>query len=68
MPKKSKRQVRKTSSSPRVDSTSVISSSTRTFEREFNPDYTHVLNDLRRIAMLAGSFFVLLVILAFILR
>ena len=34
---------------------------------EFNPDYTHVKSDLKRIGMLAGIFFALLIILSFIL-
>ncbi len=45
----------------------------RTFNRkattttEFNPDYTYVVKDLKRIGMLAGSFFVLLIARSFIL-
>jgi adenosine/AMP kinase len=35
---------------------------------EFNPDYTYVIQDLRRIGILAGSFFVILVVLSFFLR
>jgi len=35
---------------------------------EFNPDYTNVKHDLKRIAVLAGSFFVILVALSFFLR
>jgi len=35
---------------------------------EFNPDYTYVIKDLKRIGTLAGSFFLLLIILAFIIR
>ena len=35
---------------------------------EFNPDYTHVKRDLRRIALLAGSFALILVVLSFFLR
>ncbi len=34
---------------------------------EFNPDYSYVLNDLKRIGILAGSFLVILIILSFIL-
>ena len=53
----------------------VASSSTgaRSFARrtavvqEFNPDYTYVVKDLKRIGTLAGTFFVLLVALSFIL-
>ena len=35
---------------------------------EFNPDYTNVKNDLRRIGVLALSFFVILIVLSFFLR
>jgi hypothetical protein len=35
---------------------------------EFNPDYTQVKRDLRRIALLAGTFAVILVVLSFVLR
>lgn len=35
---------------------------------EFNPDYGYVIKDLRKIGILAGSFFVILVALSFILR
>jgi hypothetical protein len=35
---------------------------------EFSPDYTYVRRDLRRIGVLAGAFFVILVALSFILR
>jgi hypothetical protein len=34
---------------------------------EFNPDYTYVKRDLRRIAILAGSIFAVLIVLSFIL-
>ncbi|NCP87569.1 hypothetical protein GW781_12165 [bacterium] len=35
---------------------------------EFNPDYTHVKADLKRIGVLAGSFFALLIVLSFFLK
>jgi len=35
---------------------------------EFNPDYSAVKKDLKRIGILAGSFFVILIALTFILR
>lgn len=35
---------------------------------EFNPDYTYVKRDLGRIGILAGTFFVVLVVLSFFLR
>lgn len=34
---------------------------------EFNPDYTYVIKDLKRIGALAGTFFVILIALSFIL-
>ncbi len=34
---------------------------------EFNPDYSYVIKDLKRIGILAGTFFVILVILSFVL-
>ena len=35
---------------------------------EFNPNYTHVVKDLRRIGLLAGSLFLALIILSFFLK
>lgn len=35
---------------------------------EFNPDYSHVKRDLARIGLLAGTFFVALIVLSFFLR
>lgn len=35
---------------------------------EFNPDYTYVRRDLGRIGMLAGGFFIILVVLSFIIH
>jgi hypothetical protein len=35
---------------------------------EFNPDYGPVKKDLKRIGTLAGTFFVILVVLSFFLR
>ena len=35
---------------------------------EFNPDYSYVVKDLRRIGILAGSFFIVLIILSIFLR
>ncbi len=40
----------------------------RTIEDDdFSPDYTPIIRDLKRIGMLAGAFFVILVALSFIL-
>ena len=57
MPKKSRRQVSR--------SAAFIPAARTT---EFNPDYTYIRRDLRRIGTLAGTFFVILVVLAFFLR
>jgi len=34
---------------------------------DFNPDYSYVIKDLKRIGILAGTFFIILVVLSFIL-
>jgi hypothetical protein len=36
--------------------------------REFKPDYTYVVRDLRRIGLLAGSLIIVLVVLSFFLK
>ena len=40
----------------------------KSFSAEFNPDYSYVVGDLKRIGTLAGIFFVVLVVLSFFLR
>lgn len=65
MSKKQKRQVSKASAPPRSTSETPR---VRTSASDFNPDYTYVIKDLKRIGTLAGSFFVILVILSFFLR
>jgi hypothetical protein len=62
MPKKSKRRTTRVTSRP-VQTTTVAS---KPFE--FNPDYSYVAKDLRRIGALAGTFVLLLVILSFFLN
>jgi hypothetical protein len=63
--KKTKRQVRRTSTTTQSTSSSVVSGNgARASDREFNPDYGYVISDLRRIGILAGSFFILLIVLA----
>ncbi len=48
--------------------TSVSMASSSMKAVEFNPDYTYVKKDLSRIGMLAGFFFVALIVLSFFLR
>ncbi|HTP02586.1 MAG TPA: hypothetical protein VMJ64_14520 [Anaerolineales bacterium] len=59
MPKKSRRQVNRTAAFVPATPARVV---------EFNPDYTYVKRDLRRVGVLAGGFFVVLIILAFIIH
>lgn len=42
--------------------------SVRRTTTEFNPDYSYILRDLKRIAILAGTFIAALVVLSFILN
>lgn len=82
MAQKNKKQTRKTSAAVRstvendVSASSVAISSPagnasvtggRSFTSEFNPDYSQTIKDLKRIAILAGAFFIVLVALAFVL-
>ena len=76
MAKKSKKQVRKATKStspdlysPAVPQTnSSFSSTSRASSTEFNPDYSQTIKDLKRIGVLAGTFFTILVIISFFLR
>ena len=65
MSKKKKRQVRQ---SPQTSDQNRKSVSTQSSRDDFNPDYSYVIKDLRRIGILAGTFLSILVILAFFLR
>jgi hypothetical protein len=82
MAQKSKKQTRRTPAAARPAAETVVpgnsasmsgpastisASSGRSFTTEFNPDYSQTIKDLKRIAILAGTFFVVLVILAFVL-
>jgi small neutral amino acid transporter SnatA (MarC family) len=74
MPKKSKRQARKTPA-PAAAPVSIAAVTPAapqlagparlTTAAEFDPDYTYVAKDLRRIGILAISFVVVLIILSF---
>jgi hypothetical protein len=76
MAKKSKKQVRKSTKSSSSEITSMaapqtntsFSSSSRASSTEFNPDYSQTIKDLKRIGILAGTFFTVLVIISFFLR
>ncbi len=70
MSKKQKRQVSGASSRPATpEPTARPASPSRPGSNgEFNPDYSYVISDLKRIALLAISFTAVLVILSFILK
>ncbi len=38
------------------------------YSQEFNPDYSQVVHDLKRIGIMAGTFTLILVVLSFFLR
>ena len=69
MSKKYKRQVRKPAVST-TESTGAVTTTRyqSTSQPAFNPDYSYVGKDLRRIGLLAGTFITILVILSFFLR
>jgi hypothetical protein len=80
MAKKTKKQARKAPSTrpapsavaangaatPAAPASTSISG--RGYEVEFRPDYSETIKDLKRIGILASSFFVILLVLAFFLR
>jgi len=68
MAKKQKRSVSKTTTASVQDTTQKSSFNSRLSSTEFNPDYSDVIYDLKRIGILAGSFFAVLVVLSFFLR
>ena len=64
---------KRSTSSGKVTQTQVARSAKTSSSRyanpaEFNPDYSYVIKDLKRIGSLAGSFILILVILSFFLR
>ncbi len=60
MSKKSKRQVSRQYYHPAPVAQQQVSRTA-----EFNPDYTNTKNELRRIGILAASFFAVLIVLSF---
>jgi hypothetical protein len=65
MAKPQKRQVSKSTYKP---STSEAAGSRYSSTTEFNPDYSYVVSDLKRIGILMGSFTVILIALSFFLK
>ena len=72
MSKKNKRQARKTTTSPAPAASNSASvadiTPARSSDRDFNPDYSYVKKDLKRIGTIAGTFIAILIVLSFILK
>ena len=68
MANKTKRSVSTGAVSTSTTVASTPRAGSRAFSTEFKPDYTQVKDDLKRIAYLAGTFILILVVLSFFLR
>jgi hypothetical protein len=70
MPSSKRRSVSAGAAGPAAQTPANKASSTTrtTYTQEFNPDYSHVIRDLKQIAIMAASFLVILVVLSFFLR
>jgi hypothetical protein len=68
MSRKNKRQNRAGQNPTAAPGTTTSSSIMGHSKSTFNPDYSYVAKDLRRIGLLAGSFITILVVLSFFLR
>ncbi|NIS79795.1 MAG: hypothetical protein GTO14_06225 [Anaerolineales bacterium] len=68
--KRSKKRVRRPNLPPETFQAirTAESPSVAPSKRDFNPDYAHVVKDLKRIGLLAGFFIVLLVVLSIFLN
>jgi len=75
MSKKTKRQVSRSKTSlpaAQAETTAATIAMPKprrsSLSEEFNPDYSTVIKDLKCIFMFAGSFFVVLIVLSFIIK
>jgi hypothetical protein len=67
MAKKNRRQSRKSATAKSTMAPKTAPNG-QSGEQGFNPDYSYVIKDLKRIGILASSFFVVLIALTFFLR
>lgn len=67
MPKKQSRSVSKSNAGPKSTTTSFATSG-QVFSNDFDPDYSHVFSDLKRIAVLAVVIVVVLIALTFVIK
>lgn len=65
---KSKKRTVNTSGETRSAAPAAAKTMGKSYSTEFNPDYSYVITDLKRIGTLAVVFFVVLVVLSFFLR
>lgn len=70
MSKKTKKQSRTTSAEVKFTASpkEAVQSAPKAAEKGFNPDYTPVIKDLKRIGTLAGTFFLIMIILSFFIK
>jgi len=68
MPKKQSRQISKSQNVAVKPTATTFTTSGQVYTNDFNPDYTHVFKDLKRIAVMAASFVVILVALSFFIK
>lgn len=68
MAKKQYRKAKNVGISENTTAAAVNSPRNRLSSTDFNPDYSHVVKDLKRIGILAGSFIGILIVLTFFLR
>ncbi|MEA5079839.1 MAG: hypothetical protein VB013_14815 [Anaerolineaceae bacterium] len=66
--KTKKRSVSSTPETKVVESKTAARTGARTFAPDFSADIEYTKQDLKKIAYLAGAFFVILIVLSFILR
>ena len=66
MAKKSKRSIRRDLNPVMEKATTDVLVGNR--PSGFNPDYQHVVRDIRRVGILAGAFIIILVTLSFVLH
>lgn len=68
MAKKQYRKAKAVSTSESMTAATANSPRNRLSSTDFNPDYSHVVKDLKKIGILAGSFIGILIVLTFFLR
>lgn len=68
MSKKTKRQMSSGKIQEVMSTTDKTATPVTSNSGEWNPDYSYVVADLKKIGILAGSFFAVLIVLSFFLR